>query len=313
MSYYMLPALAGLVLKLVILAYAWRGRKTAGLLVSLLLIFALHNAIEFVGYSLFLDHQAVETLFRTYYVVTVFGLAIISLLAFETSKNTLAWINYGLFAIGTLLAGAIMFSDLVVAGHYSIGYAATAVQGEYYAAFAIYCLIALLTALGSLIYGWHTATTPLQATRCLYSLMAVTPVLFIGPLVLILNMFGIFINAAGLIPLATTFFVYVVIKGESDHQLTDIRRFLPFSNERRLAARFSELTDAYAQSSNQENAYADLRDGIERQAILYTFEKCGGNISESTRMMGLQNRSTLYSMMKRLGIEAPSSAKAKAK
>jgi DNA-binding NtrC family response regulator len=62
------------------------------------------------------------------------------------------------------------------------------------------------------------------------------------------------------------------------------------------------LTDNYAQNSNKPGAFAELRDGLERQAILYTLEKCENNVSKATEMMGLQNRSTLYSMMKRLEI-----------
>lgn len=311
MSYYMAPALLGLALKLLILVYALKSRRSDALLISLILVFALHNSIELFGYALLIDGQTVSMLFRSYYVVTIFGLLFICNHAFNTSKLSLPGANYTLTACALVIGAGIVLSDSIVAGHYSIGYAISAIKGEYYAAFALFCMAALLVAIGSLLLGLRKAINELEANRCIYSLVALAPFALISPIILTFKIFGVDINAAGLTPLATTFFVYVMLKGESDHKLTDIRRFLPFSVERRSAARFLELTDAYAQKVNKTNAFAELRDGIERQAIVYTIEKCDGNISETARMMGLQNRSTLYSMMKRLKIDPPSVARAK--
>ena len=64
-----------------------------------------------------------------------------------------------------------------------------------------------------------------------------------------------------------------------------------------------DLLDTYIQNSslsNQSNVYKDLQAGIEKEIILYSLKTCEGNITNTAKMMGLKNRSTLYSMMNRL-------------
>ena len=49
--------------------------------------------------------------------------------------------------------------------------------------------------------------------------------------------------------------------------------------------------------------YKELQAGIEKEIINYSLEKCNNNVSATSKMMGLKNRSTLCSMMNRLGID----------
>jgi len=93
-----------------------------------------------------------------------------------------------------------------------------------------------------------------------------------------------------------------MLKTESKHLLTDLRRFLPFSAERNASTEFLRLMDTYSQNLGGTDSFSELRNGVERQVVLYTLEKSGNNITKAAEMMGLQNRSTLYSMMKRLDI-----------
>jgi DNA-binding NtrC family response regulator len=75
---------------------------------------------------------------------------------------------------------------------------------------------------------------------------------------------------------------------------------MPLSPERLTSNNFMDLLDSYIQSGERGNAYKELQAGIEKEIIMYSIKKCDGNISKTTRMMGLKNRSTLYSMMTRL-------------
>ena len=125
MEYYFLPALIALVLKLFILKEAIGASKSTNALISLILVFACHNAIELIGYVRFLDDQAVSMLFRTYYVATILGL-----LALAGHSLTMARINslpllIGISAVALVLSVLVLISDSVIAGSDSIGYSMT--------------------------------------------------------------------------------------------------------------------------------------------------------------------------------------------
>ena len=75
------------------------------------------------------------------------------------------------------------------------------------------------------------------------------------------------------------------------------------SLERKTADNFLNMLDEYVQNSNQENVYKNLQASIEREIICYSLKKSNNNITHTANMMGLKNRSTLYSMLNRHGID----------
>ncbi len=302
MSVFFIPALISLIFKLVILFIASREGKVSVLFLSLIVIFACHNAIELVGYIQFINNEAVVSLFRPYYVVTTFLVMYVLLHGLAVSERGNRYVTGFLITVATVLSTLILFTDVIVSGQYSIGYAMTAMQGQYYWLFALYLLAVLLTNTVVLLVGYKGATSQLHSIRCAYSLFALSPVMVVALLAITLKISGVGVNAAGLAPIATTLFLIFVLKGESQHQFTDIRRFLPFSPERKAVVGFMRLIDEYIHSENKINAFKNLRDGIERQIIYYTLDKCDNNITKCSEMMGLESRSTLYSMMNRLGI-----------
>ena len=62
-----------------------------------------------------------------------------------------------------------------------------------------------------------------------------------------------------LLPIATTLFLFIVLKTESKHQLSDIKRLLPMSLERKTADNFLSMLDTYVKNNNVENVYKDLQ------------------------------------------------------
>lgn len=303
MNIYVVPALLALIFKLFILIYARMDKQSSTSLLVLISILACHNAIELIGYTRFLDDQGVATLFRGYYVATVLMLAALPMHAHIVSGNSSKIMVPLIGAVALSVSLLIMFSDLIVAGYVSIGYSLTAVVGPYFFVFSLFVLFSLSACVATLVAGVKNAKTAMAANRCLYSLLAFSPLLLVSFLALALKLSGASMNGAGIIPVATSIFLYILLKSEAKHQLTDIRRYLPLSQEKRSANEFLRLMDQYAQSDNKPNAFSELREGIERQAVLYTLAKCDDNITKAATMMGVQNRSTLYSMMRRLKID----------
>ena len=102
--------------------------------------------------------------------------------------------------------------------------------------------------------------------------------------------------------MATTLFLAIVLVTESKHKLSDIRRFLPMSPERKTTNRLMDLLDDYVHNENRPNAYRELQEKIEREIVSYSLKRCDNNVSIATKMMGLKNRSSLYSLIQRLDI-----------
>jgi DNA-binding protein Fis len=303
MSLYFMPALASLLFKLFVLLTAARGGKVSLLLLSLIFVFAFHNAIELGGYIQFLNGHSLEAFFRPYYVATIYLLMYMLLHGLAISRLENIYTTISLVSSATILSVLVLFTDIIVAGQYSIGYSVAAVKGPYYGLFMVFLLATLFANIAALLYRYRSASSPLESIRCLYSLFALSPVILVALLVITLKINGIDFNAAILGPVATALFLVIVIKGESKHKLSDVRRLLPFSPERTVANNLMTLVDGYVHNGHQTDAYKNLHIGIEKEIIFYTLNKCNNNITQTTEMMGLKNRSTLYSMMSRLGID----------
>jgi len=303
MSIYFVPALISLLFKIFALAYVLRGAQVSIVFLSLIVVFALHNSIEILGYFQFVSGEAIGVFFRLYYVATVYVILYILLHGLSVSKLENTFKTTSLIIVSTGLSVLILFTDIIIAGQYSIGYSMTAVKGELYWLFAAYLFIILTCSSVALIYGYSRAKSKLDSVRCIHSLLALTPIIFVFVLATILKLTGASINATGLVPIATAIFLAIVLRTESKHKLSDLRRLMPLSSEREMTNNIMDLLDIYLNKSKQGITYKDLQEGLEREIIFYSLKKCDNNISHTSEMMGLKNRSTLYSMMNRLGID----------
>lgn len=308
MSIYFMPALVGLLFKLFVLAHVLRGGKASTLFLSLIIVFAVHNAIEILGYFNFASisnasDTTVGVFFRLYYVATVFLILYVFLHGLCVTKLENPIFTGTLIALSAGLSALVLFTDLIVAGQYLIGYSMTAVKGPIYWLFASYLLIFLFSNFAVIFYGYKTAKSEIDTVRVQHSFYALTPIMLVFIVAVIFKITDIGINATGLVPIATALFLGIILRTEDKHKLSDLRRFMPLSPERQTTTEFMRLLDQYIKNSHNENVYKDLQIGIEKEIIKYSLAKCDGNITNTAKMMGLKNRSTLYSMMNRLELD----------
>ena len=302
----LLPAIVGLTLKLYLLARVAKSNRASVIFLSLVVIFSLHNAIEIFSIGHMLSAAEGSTLLevlRPYYIITTFTIMYITLHALTVSSLINKGITSILVASATIISAFMIFSDSIIAGNYSIGYAISAIKGDYFWVFAIFSLICITTSVAALIYGQRRSSTQIQATHCKYCLLALIPIFLVGITILAFKFMNIPFNAIALMPIASTLFLFIVIKTESKHKLSDIKPILPLSLERKTADNFLNMLDEYVQNSNQDNVYKTLQASIEREIICYSLKKSNNNITHTANMMGLKNRSTLYSMLNRHGID----------
>ena len=305
MNLLLLPALISLLLKLFILWTATKGGRVSIIFLSLIAIFALHNAVELfaLSYMLFYQSSHIEQILRPFYIITVFAIMYITLHALTVSEIINKTMTVCLITIATITSSLILLSDLVIAGHYSIGYSISAVKGDYYWLFAATAILGISTSVSVLAYGYRNAATQIKSTRCLYSIYALIPIFLVGLTTVTCKLLNIPFNATAIMAIASTLFLFIVIKTESKHKLSEIKRLLPMSLERKTADNFLNMLDEYVQNSNKEDVYKNLQSSIEREIICYSLEKSNNNITHTANMMGLKNRSTLYSMLNRHGID----------
>jgi beta-lactamase superfamily II metal-dependent hydrolase len=129
-------------------------------------------------------------------------------------------------------------------------------------------------------------------------LLAVLPLLVVAISVVVLMSMGIKINAAGIVPVLTTLFLLITIRGEANHKLTDVRRHIPFSLERKTSAQIMDIFSRYAQD---EVNYRDGMAEIEKLLVTHKHSKNKGNVSVTAASMDIP-RSSLYSIFRRLDI-----------
>jgi len=224
MSLVLLPASISLLLKLLIFWTVAKGGRVSIVFLSLIAIFAVHNAVELLAlsYMIFGENNQAENILRPFYIVTTFTVMYILLHALTISEVINKLITISLVTGAALLSSFILLTDFIIVGYYSIGYSISAIKGEYYWLFAATILLGAIVCFSTLIYGHRNAETQIKATRCLYSLYALFPIVLVSFIAIFCKLLSIPFNATALTPIATTLFLFIVIKTESKHKLSEI-------------------------------------------------------------------------------------------
>jgi len=192
----------------------------------------------------------------------------------------------------------------VVSGVESWGYVVTAVRGDLYNVFQVMALLLTAQIVYLLYKGYKNADSHTSQIRCAYSAIALTPLVLAVLLVILLMNLGFHINAVVFFPVATTLFLVITLASEEKHRLTDIRRFIPFSDERRTSNQIMDIFSSYAQ--DQAN-YRDSITQIEKLLVEHKYEKNNRNATYAAERMGMP-RSSLYSLFNRLGVDKDNSS-----
>lgn len=298
MNIYILPALVALVAKLVILFYAQRSPGQSRMFFSLVLILACHNLCEVLIFLEFSSGERYEIL-SAYYVATIWALCFLLIYANEVSRATILKFKTPLIATSVVITLFLVFSNAIIDGGRSIGYVMTAIKGPFYWVFQVFALVMLISTFVLLSAGYKRAKNHLIEIQTLNVLIALAPVMIVCFAIIALMNMGFDINATAVLPLATTLFLLMTLKNEAEHRLTDVRRFLPFSIERKTS---NEIMDIYTQYARDQISYRDSVNQIERLLVLHKYSKSDGNASETAELMGVP-RSSLYSIFNRLRID----------
>jgi hypothetical protein len=298
---FVIPAVVALLIKLVILALSNKSGSTSLVFVTMVLLFACHNIAEILGFIEFSNGEQATMMLRWYYVMSICVFAALLFYARDVSKmfaknNRFATLLLPLVAV---MCSLFMFTDLLVAGSSSISYVMTAVKGDFYWLYQAFSLGSLVLITWMLLEGYRHSGNHTTEIRCGYTMIALSPMVIGVFLVIALMALGFHINAGGIFPILTTLFLWITLKSESRHGITDIRRHVPFSLERKTSREIMNIFSSYAKD---ELNYRDSMAELEKLMVIHKHEKHDGNVSSTAVSMDIP-RSSLYSIFRRLEIE----------
>lgn len=297
----MVPATISFLIKAFIL---WVARETLSLkqptiLVGLVAIAMLHNITEVVGFSLLVQGENPEYLFRIYYVLTLALLGYVSAYALKVSNLNLPLARPIYLAAGGIVSVLLLIPGPVIDGYHNIGYSVTANRGDFYWMFQLLVLFFLISTIVYLILGYRRSSEAETKIGCIYTLLAFFPLVLVCGGVIALMAAGIKINATVVIPIATTLFIIITVATEARHRSTDIRRYLPWSREWQLVRKLLATVSDFSLGK------IPLKNAVEQAEALmiaYKLNQHNGNVSTAAADMGMP-RATLYHKLKKAGIE----------
>lgn len=299
MELYAIPAFVALLLKLTVVFFARKANESSQLFLCMVMLFALHNVSELLVIMGLLNGQASEFLVRTYYAITFFALSHICVYTLNVSNSRVSKpVFITLMATAIIFTSFVFYTDLIVSGVKSIGYTVTAEQGSFYFAFQTYTLGVFVFTLATLTRGYLTATQKAHQAQCLYTIVAILPMILVGFTVMIAMQLGYRISAALVFPVASTIFLLFSLRSERMHGITDMGHFFTFSKERLTSNAVSELTN---QSLTDRISLKQAKDAFEKRLLEHHLDRFDNNISKTAQALGMK-RGTIYSIIKKYDI-----------
>ena len=299
MNFLAIPSIFAFLIKIGII-HKSRQLNHSKELIGLLLVFSIHNACEIVLFFQDQIYMAEYWAIRAYYCssllsatyLVLYGLKIGGFIRFN--KFTLLAL-----AIPLLPAVFIAFSDLIITGNTFQNGKYFASHGPFYEVFSIYVFASQILMCGALVYGYFAAKDLIVKNQCLYVGVALLPIFLSVVVVIVSQKLGITANTLTMLPLASTLFLFILYKGESAHGLTDLRKWIPFSTERKASNQISSAESDYFLN---RISFLEFKNRVERIALLKALSDSDGCITHAAKSMDM-NRSTMYSMLKKHGIK----------
>lgn len=298
MNVYVVPAILAFFVKLIVLFLGQRAPNANKVFIFMVMIFAFHNVCEILIFLEVFNGVKSDYLLKVYYTVSIISLLSINCFVASLVDLTKSLVVKVLTPICFVVIILLLTTDLVVIGSVPLAYTVTAMQGQFYWLFQLLSAVLLLSIFAQSYATYTMTSSHITQIRSLYIAIALAPLLIIAFLVMILMNMGFQINGAILFPFATTLFFIITLASEYQHKLTDVRRFLPFSDERRSSNEIMEVFSSYARDDAN---YRDSVSQIERLLVLHKLNKADGNASLTAEQMGMP-RSSLYSIFNRLQI-----------
>lgn len=266
---------------------------------ALLLICTLHSLAEICIIFSVVSGSDSEFMFRTYYIVSSWclGMALIYILDFSNCHTNFKYLTY---TATIFITGLFFLTDIIISGYTLEGHIITAIKSPNYWVFSLFAVTCIFSSVLLLLASIRQVDSLIKKVKALYLLLGlVAP--FIGVLaILSLIQMGININAVAIIPVLTLAFFIFIIASESTHEISDIRRFLPWSPESKLA---SEVINIVNQSTLRKKTYRETKKEIDIELLKYYKSLTKSEKKSKVQKDFGMSSSTWHSALERGGIK----------
>lgn len=299
--YLILPAIFSLFIKLYLLyisRYSIKSR-TLSAFTGLLAACALHSLCEAVGFSLWLIGKEIESLYRLYYVLSVWCLYFTLSYTIEVIKGK-NWINYVYIAYTSVLTVLLLSTDKIISGYVTNGYILNANKSELYWLFNLFAFSLIGISISLLVKTiFNPNTLKQEKTQASYLLLGLLSPFLAVVTVITLIALGVSISSMAVIPIATTALFLFTVMSENKHFITDLKRSLPWSQESKAAAEYNLIQSKLIKG---DISMKQATDEFQKTIIKYQKFSTDRNISEMARILQM-SRSNLYQKMKDYNIK----------
>ena len=271
-------ALVGVILKTLILAQVSTRTRITFAFVVLTLLFIAQNAFEFLGFWTFESNAELAFRFIDGLMVTLFFIspAAIHFIA-RTIGNRTALLTVPFFAVFATYLSYLLFSRELVLTYEHVGYTIVSVPGPSYSLLQYYALSALVVAVACLLFGLINKDSDIR-TRSRVLLIAFAPIFMVSLGVNLFKLQGFNSSTAILMPLASTFFIWVLMYLARDEVVT-FR--LKWRQAWFLAGQLKRIL-----FSNYTYANQDYLEFVEREQLKTLLEISDGKQSEVAKILG---------------------------
>lgn len=271
-------ALFGAILKTLILAQISTRTSITLAFVVLALLFILQNTFEFLGYWTFESDQALAYLFIDGLMISLIftAPAAIHFIA-RTIGNGIAMATVPvLLVFGCFLTYLLVAGDVVLTYEH-VGYTIVSVPGPAYGLFQLHVIAAVLIAVASLVFGLLSKDREIH-TRSKILLIAFTPIFLVSLGVNLFKILGFNASTAILMPLASTFFIWVLMYLARDEVITFRLKW------RQAWFLIGQLRRVIFSSHSYANQ--DYLEALERDQLAALLEITDGKQAEVARILG---------------------------
>ncbi|MCG8413610.1 MAG: helix-turn-helix domain-containing protein [Pseudomonadales bacterium] len=271
-------ALVGVILKTLILAQVSTRTRITFAFVVLTLLFIAQNAFEFLGFWTFESNAELAFRFIDGLMVTLFFIspAAVHFIG-RTIGNRMVLFTVPIFIAFATYLTYLLFSRQLVLTYEHIGYTIVSVPGPSYSLLQYYALSALVVAVVCLLIGLANKDSEIR-TRSRILLIAFAPIFLVSFGVNLLKLQGFNSSTAILMPLASTFFIWVLMYLARDEVVT-FR--LKWRQAWFLVGQLKRIV-----FSNYSFANQDYLEFIEREQLKTLLEVSDGKQSEVAKILG---------------------------
>jgi len=275
---YGLTALVACTMKIVILFMANTNTKLTAAVNLVCIALIAQNALEFLSAFTFSANPVIASYFVDGVMFSLyFFAAALVYFCVTVAQIQSARLISSLFAGFALLVGALHLSGQLIDGYVAVGYTIISNEGALYPVFQVYILSVILTLLVTLMHGIIKAEPEIQA-RCKTTLLAIAPICGTGVGVIVFRMLGFNSSSAIVMPIASTFFVWVLM-------LDQRGEFITFRVKWRIIWKLA---------INIKNLnLTDWAEEVEKQLVLEALRTEGNNKSAAARLLG-SNQTTFH-------------------